>query len=278
MKNGRTNLIGVWMPVDRPNITFLKYLQAINARAHEENYDLLITGLDASMAYTGEGRQPNIWPVDGVISLDAGKAIRTFREDRQNDDVPVAVLGLEEYLNSDRVSWDIVDAARQVTRLLIARGCTSILHVTMDWVLDNFPREQRRRGYTEAMAEGNLAPSFLAVNAETSHAAASAVSDYIKKNGVPQAIFAFTDTLAIGAARAVFESGSSVPEECVIWGYGDYPESEDFRVPLSTIRIPMREVVDQAWTWLMERIEAPLAENRLSLISMELIERKSTQV
>jgi len=276
MKNGKTRMVGVWMPVDRPNISLLQFLQAINSSAHGDNYDLMITGLDGSMAYSGEGRRPHVWPVDGIVSLDAGKAIRAFREDPQNDDIPVAILGLEEYPNSDRVSWDLVEAAREVTNRLIARGCKSIVHVSLDWVLEGFPREQRRRGYTEAMLEAGLEPRFVPVKGESSHPAESAVEEYIQSHGCPDGIFGFTDSLAIGAARAVLNAGRSVPEDCLVWGFGNYPESPDYRIPISTIALPVREVVDQAWAWLLERIERPIEENRLALIPMELIERQSS--
>ncbi len=63
----------------------------------------------------------------------------------------------------------------------------------------------------------------------------------------------------------------------MIWGFGDYPEAEDYRVAISTLRTPIAEVVAQAWTWLMDRIEHQGTESRLTVLPMELVERDSTR-
>lgn len=275
MKRGKTNVIGIWMPLDRPVVTYMRYLQLFNERARAAGYDLMITGLTAEQAMTPNQPLPTTFPVDGIISIDAGKAMESFRADHQNDDIPVAILGLEEVTNGDSVAWDVAAAARSVTESLISSGCRTVVHVSLDWVLERFPREQRRRGYTEAMDEAGLKPTYLAVPGETSVIAESVVGEYMEEHGVPDGFFGFSDPLAIGAARAVLTRGLEIPDNCKVWGFGDLPESADFRVPISSIRAPQEKIVDQAFSWLTERIGQPVKDSRLVVLPMELIFRSS---
>lgn len=277
MKRGKTQVIGVWMPVDRPVLNYLRFLAAINRQAHQSGYDLMITGLDGSMAYFAEGKMPYVWPVDGIIAVDAEKAMATFRADPRNDSIPIALMGYEQFKNCDSVGWDLIQASTETTRRLIAKGCKSIVHVTLDWVLERFENEDHRRiGYCQAMEEAGLSPVTITTSSESSTSAAAAVEEYLTKNPLPDAFFAFTDPLAIGAARAVTQRGFQVPNDCLIWGFGDYPESSDSRIPISTIRVPIEEVTAKAWNWLTHRIENPTEAPRVELVEMELIERESS--
>ncbi len=273
MRRGKTGLVGVWMPVDRPTPTYQRFLQAISARAREGGVELLITGLDSSMAYGAEGKAPTAWPVDGLIALDAGRAMTRFREDPANDGTPLAIIGLEQFANSDSVAWDLLGGAREAVARMIRAGARRPVHVTPRWVFDGYLREQRRRGYTEAVLEAGLEPRFVVVDGETSRDAEAAM----RNEDIPDAVFGFNDTYAIGAARAVLAAGAKIPDDCLVWGFGDYPEGPDFRVPISTLGVPLEAVLDRAWSWLMERIEIPSLPPRLELIPMDIIERDSSR-
>lgn len=277
MKRGKSGMIAVWIPLDRPTISYMRNLREISIRANRDDVDVLIVGLMSSMAYSAEGRAPSNWPVDGVIAVDAGKALRTFREDPQNDEIPAVVLGLESYANSDSVAWDVAGAMRDATRALLAKGCKRVVQVTLDWVLRDYPREQRRRGYSEAMTEAGLEPVFIATSSETSSAAETAVQTYLQSNDIPDAFIGFTDSLAIGSARAVEAMGKRIPEDCRILGYGDYPEAEDFRIPISSLRIPVEDLTEQAWIWLKERIKGYRGAPRERILPMVFNERDSTR-
>ncbi len=276
MKSGKTRVIGIWMPVDRPILTYMRFLQLLNQRARTSGYDLMITGLDATSALTPDGKIPALWPVDGLISIDAGKAIEQLRKDRQNDAVPMAVFGYEEVANGDSVGWKVAEAARQATARLIQKGARRIVHITLDWVLEGFPREQRRRGYSEAMAEAGLEPEFLAVVQDSSSQAEAVVGRYLESNPLPDAYFAFTDPIAVGTARAILATGARIPEDCRLWGFGDFPESEDFKIAISTVRPPLKGIVDQAWDWLIDRMANPTQPGRFVELEMELVERESS--
>lgn len=277
IRSGKTNVIAVWMPLDRPIVTYMRMLHQMNLCARETGHELMIVGFDRENALKAGGKLPTNWPVDGILSLDAGKAVQHFREAYPNDCTPICVLGYEQVANSDSVVWNLKEASYEATKAMIARGRKKIVHATPDWVLEQFPNERRRRGYSEAMVEAGLKPRFVSVKGERSSDAQDAVGDMLETGYQPDAVFCFTDTLSIGASRALLLRGLTIPEDCVVWGMGDYPEAEDFYIPLSTLRHPIEKVIRQAWTWLVDRIENPDQARRDAVLPMEFIERESTK-
>lgn len=275
IQSGKTDLIAVWLPLERMNSNIFAFLHAISLKARTTDHGLLVTGIDSEFAYSGSGESPKVWPVDGVIAVDAGKSITSFREDPRNNSIPVSVLGFEEFSNADSIGWDVAAASHTVTSNLIKSGCKKVVHVTLDWVVKDYPREQRRRGYSEAMIDGHLAPSIISVPDDTGHAAYLAITDYLSRNPVPDAFVCFSDRLAIGAIQAAQSAGAQVPQDCKVWGYGDLPEGRDWNIPISTIKIPINQIVDQSWEWLLDRIAHPNTDPRHENFEMEIISRMS---
>jgi DNA-binding LacI/PurR family transcriptional regulator len=278
MKTGKTNMVSLWMPIDRPNYFFMRTLTELSKAVKDDHYDLMVVGLESAQAYGEETRLPYQWPVDGVMSIDAGRAMNTWRTTPGNERIPLSILGNESFDFADTVSWNVIEGSRSVIRRFIANDCRKIVHVSPSWVLERFPKEQRRRGYFEAMDEAGLEPVFIGTAEESASSAAAAISAYIQSHGVPDAFSCFTDTFAIGAMRALLEKGVSVPNDCQVIGFGNFPEAEDHRIPISTVVAPITQIVPQAWTWLNERIQAPNLESRSMMFEMDIILRATTRV
>jgi DNA-binding LacI/PurR family transcriptional regulator len=186
------------------------------------------------------------------------------------------VLALEEYKNADTVGWDVFGAAKSATSRLIAAGRRRVAHVSPRWILEDYPREQRRRGYTEAMTQAGLEPVIISAENESSDSAEVAMAAFLRESEPPDAVFGFLDNLAIGASRSMLNHGLTIPGDVWVCGFSDTPEAADFRVPLSSIRVPVEDLVERVWTWLMNRIESPDQESRISVLEMEFIQRDST--
>ncbi|MBL8086898.1 MAG: LacI family DNA-binding transcriptional regulator [Chthonomonas sp.] len=273
MKTGRSNLLAVWMPIDRPVVTYMRFLNEIYQLSRESNYDVLVYGLGGRDALTKTGKIPGSYPVDGIFSIDAGKAIEAYREDNRNDHVPICVFGYELVSNGDSVTWQLEEAAYDAVHRMLSKGRNRPVHLTVKWVAENYPRERRRRGFCRAVEEFGLEPVLLPVPSESPWAAECVMREYLASNPAPDCVFGFTDDLAIGAARALMSSGVSIPADCELWGVGDYPESADFPVPISTIQNELNVIVKQAWMWMLERIENPELESRIVELPMCLIDR-----
>ncbi|MBX3113934.1 MAG: LacI family DNA-binding transcriptional regulator [Fimbriimonadaceae bacterium] len=275
VRGGKTMLISVWMPVDRPIVTYMRYLKIISELARRDGYELMVNCLQRNDALIEGGKPPTLYPVDGIISIDSGKAIQEFRKLKGNDHIPISILGFEQEEYSDSIAWDLDGAAKKAVNDLIQRGAKKIGHVTIDWIISDFPRERRRRGYTEAMEEAGLEPILIPCRGDTSSEVMVNLQDHLAKNEY-DALFCVTDTYAIGAARALLAQGKQIPEDTMVLGFGNFPEAEDFSVPISTIEIPIKNIIEQSWNWLMDRINNPGTEPRISVLDMEIVHREST--
>ena len=76
-------------------------------------------------------------------------------------------------------------------------------------------------------------------------------------NQFPQttAIAAANDLVAIGCYEALQERGVSCPKEVSVTGYNDSPFVDLLTPPLTTVRIPQREIGVQTARVLLQRIE-----------------------
>ena len=89
------------------------------------------------------------------------------------------------------------------------------------------------------------------------------------------AIFAFSDEMAMGAIRALQESGIQVPEDVSVLGFDDISFSEKYNPPLTTIHQPIQEFVTQSLNFFLEKEERN--KNVDIIFPFRIIERSSCQ-
>src|SRR6185312_4110148 len=68
----------------------------------------------------------------------------------------------------------------------------------------------------------------------------------------PTAVFAVNDNTAVGLLSAVQRAGLRVPEDLSVVGYNDIPLAARLPVPLTTVRVPFREIADAAIGLLLD--------------------------
>ena len=268
IRSGKTNVIAIWMPVDRPIVSYIRMLQLVSREAKKTGHELMIVPLDRESGLTEQAVAPNMWPVDGILAMDSGAAVERYRETAEGKSTPVVVIGYELVENGDAVAWNVTESVQKATQRLLDSGCKKIVYITMDWQMRDFPYERRRAGYVAALQQAGLEPVVVV--------ASRAVQEYIAANGVPDAFVGMTDLLAMGAVRAVRSAGKQVPDDCQVMGYGSHPDAEDFEVPISTLRSPIGEVIPRAWEKLNRRIEDPTLPSELETFEMEFVKRDST--
>lgn len=278
MKTGKTNMVSVWMPVDRPNYFFLRSLREISRVTRQSGYDLMIVGLESAQAYGEQHRLPHQWPVDGLMSLDAGRAMKLYREKPGNTTTPLVVFGLESFEYADTVSWDVKGSVESTINRFIQSGLKRIVHLTPDWIIERFPIEQRRTGYRLAMESNGLEPVLLACPGESSNDGFSAMEKYLESNPPPEMVFCFLDSIGIGAIRALTAAGLSVPQDCQVLGFSNSPDAEDSRIPMSSIGVQIVPMIERGWELLSARINNPNITSTLEVFDMEFVERSSTRI
>jgi LacI family transcriptional regulator len=91
----------------------------------------------------------------------------------------------------------------------------------------------------------------------------------------PDAVFAASDTMAIGAMRAVKDAKLKIPDEIAFVGFDDLPIASYAAVPLTTIRQPVVQFGICAIDTLIDMIENRITQPSHIIMNTELIIRAS---
>src|SRR6185436_16040994 len=108
--------------------------------------------------------------------------------------------------------------------------------------------EQRSRGFAEEWGSGVEKIEVPDLSFEASHDAVIARLE--SGRPAPDALFAGSDTMAMGALAALRERGIAVPDGCTVCGYDDSPSAMHHSPPLTTVRQDTR----MAGAILVERL------------------------
>ncbi|WP_340697432.1 LacI family DNA-binding transcriptional regulator [Cellulosimicrobium funkei] len=112
----------------------------------------------------------------------------------------------------------------------------------------------RAQGFTTALAAlgSPVPPDAVAECAFTRDGGHGGMRDLLARvgaagpDGAPRAVFAVNDVMAVGAMAAAREAGLRVPEDVAVAGFDDIVTLRDVTPGLTTVRIPLTEVGEQA--------------------------------
>jgi DNA-binding LacI/PurR family transcriptional regulator len=172
---------------------------------------------------------------------------------------PMVLLGERDPQQvADHVAVDNVLAAREATRHLLAGGRRRIAALGLQPKLRHGTAEQRLAGYREALAGAGLAPDpALEAPVRTLHRSdgAEAMAQLLDGGGPPpDAVFAFSDELALGALRTVLSRGLRVPDDIALVGFDDIEDGRFATPSLTTVSPDKAQVAERALQCLADRI------------------------
>jgi LacI family transcriptional regulator len=91
------------------------------------------------------------------------------------------------------------------------------------------------------------------------------------------AVFVASDNVAVGAYAALRDAGLSVPGDISVVGFDDIPLTPFMEPPLTTIRMPAREIAQQSYHLLMRLMKRDYPQNPEVLLPTDLVLRQSTR-
>lgn len=137
--------------------------------------------------------------------------------------------------------------------------------------------DARHRGYRAALFEAGIQPTpeYEHVTDFSPEAGAAALGELLALRNPPTAIFAGSDSQAIGVLEAARQAGRRVPEDLAVIGYNDIEVAA--YLGLSTVHIPMREMGRRGVELLLQAIEHPQeAPPERVVLPAELIIRRTS--
>jgi DNA-binding LacI/PurR family transcriptional regulator len=197
-------------------------------------------------------------------------------------DTPVVLIGERAVPpRFDHVLMDNVAGARIGTEFLLRAGARRIALLGGEPGDDEWWPGLRTRGYREAHAAAGVAVSDELIvrcrfASDDGHAATRTLVD----RGIGfDAVFALTDSAAIGALRALADAGLRVPQDVQVMGFDNLDDGR-FTVPsLTTVEPGNAEMADAISTLLVERIVSRPASvpARVVMPRARIVERESTR-
>lgn len=159
---------------------------------------------------------------------------------------------------------------------LIGSGRKHIAHI--QGPDDVYNSHERARGYKDALKKFNIPfDERLLIGAGVTFDDGKKVADeLLERNLLVDAVFAFTDTLAIGAMNRLRERGKKIPEEVAIASFSGTELSTIVYPELTTVEPPLFQMGKNAAELILEKIKNPMSPNRSVVLNAEIRMRAST--
>lgn len=194
--------------------------------------------------------------VDGLIV--SPWALSPAELTRRPDSAPLVLLGEQDADGLlDHVAIDNVAAAAALTRHLIESGRTRIAAIGLQPHLENGTAARRAQGYRHALAAAGIPyGKELEVDVESLHRAdgAAAMSRLLDSGTGIDAVFCFSDQLALGAMHVAVERGLRVPGDLAVAGFDDIEDGRYANPALTTVSPDKAALADAALACLAERV------------------------
>jgi DNA-binding LacI/PurR family transcriptional regulator len=233
----KTNIIGVIIP-DITIPFFASAISGIQEVVSEAGFNVMICQSNESEQTEINNAQALLSSrVAGFIVSVSGNT-KTFDHFKtiQRRGVPLVFFDrVPEEMAASKVLIDDYEGAFTVVEHLIEMGCRRIAHLAGPELLKI--TENRLNGYLDALKQHNFTidPSLI-VNADFNRGRAyEGTMQLLNLPEPPDAIFAISDRVAIGAIMAIKDRNLRIPEDVAVVGFGNEATSAILDPPLTTV-------------------------------------------
>lgn len=278
LASNRTKVVGLVIPNSVSNFFtdpyFSRLTEGIAYACNENDYVLSL------FIFNSKEIERKLFPrvtrrgmVDGIIIQSTGlydEAINYLTE----GDIPFVVAG--QSINTPEASFVDVEnrsGAFKATMHLIQLGRKRIATIT--GTLNTSVGMDRLEGYRKALEDSRIGidESLIAEGDFTELGSYYATKRLLVHN--PDAIFVASDTMALGAIRALREENISIPKDIALVGFDDLPPARSATPPLTTVRQPIRRFGMTLMETLLDILENGPEPPRRIIFDTELVIRES---
>lgn len=274
---GRTGVIGLVIPMGVGRIFsdpyFPLFIQGVTSACNAREYSVMLWLAEPEYERRTIRQVLYNGLLDGVIVVSMqteDPIVEALAEGR----LPFLLGGRHPRRNDlNFVDVENRGGARAAVQYLLARGFRRIAAIhgpqTMIAGMD------RCLGYLDALREAGLpVESRLSVESDFSEMGGYQAMRRLLE-AQPEAVFAASDAMALGALRAAQDAGLRVPQDLSLIGFDDIPAAAAAVPALTTMRQPILQSGITAAEMLIEIIAAPQHAPRQVLLPVELVIRES---
>jgi DNA-binding LacI/PurR family transcriptional regulator len=215
--------------------------------------------------------------VDGLIIFPLQKHVNTDHiAALKKNDFPFILLAEIPGIKADLVRAEDESGAFQATTHLIRSGCRRVAYLKGPSIA--MASDRRLRAYKKALTNAGLQYDDDYVldggwRIEDGYQAGKALCKSHKP--LPDGIFCYNDSVAIGLLRALVEGGKRIPEDVAIVGFDDAGMGGYLETALTSVRQPAVEIGRKAAELLLRRIKNKNLPFKKIFLKTELIVRET---
>lgn len=239
---------------------------------HQNDYNIY-QDVDTLIAFIKEKR------LQGVICL-GGNFIDITEESFKEISVPIVLTSVNAVSKQGKAYYssigiDNVKCAYDATSYLINKGHKKIALILGD-ANDVGISLWRLSGYKKALDENKIRidNDLIIIGGYSREGAYKETIKLLEKRKDITGIFALSDIMAIGAAKAVLNSGIEIPKDISIVGFDGMDESKYYNPSITTVEQPKELMAKTSIDLLIALINGE-AENKHILLDTQLLERNS---
>ncbi|MGC9335034.1 MAG: LacI family DNA-binding transcriptional regulator [Anaerolineae bacterium] len=277
LSSRRAGIIGLVIPLAIQSLFedpfFARLMQGISQGCNMHDYTLALFLLhsleEEAKLYPRISRRQLL---DGVIvtaTQDGDPLIPQLLANR----VPFVLHGRHEDSRISFVDIDNVTGAYTAVTHLVRLGRRRIALITGP--SGSLAAEDRKRGYLDALLDRRVPveESLILHGDFTETSSYQAMQRLLPHE--PDAVFVASDSMALGALRALREAGKRVPDEVAVVGFDNMPQAATADPPLTTIRQPIQQTGILAVEMLIDILENGADPARRIILPTELVIRAS---
>lgn len=217
--------------------------------------------------------------LQGIICL-GGNFLDFTDDDLEEVNIPIVLLSVDSVTRKNlkrcsSISIDNKKAAYMATEYLIKNGHKNIGLMLGEKADFGISRE-RYEGYKRALEdyEIGIVDQYMTYGEYEYEDAYKESKKMLEANPEITAIFAISDIMAVGAAKASFDLGRKVGEEISIMGFDGMDMAKYYEPSITTVKQPKNEMSQLSVEILLKLLEGEI-ENSHIFLGVELVERQS---
>ncbi|KGQ37456.1 substrate-binding domain-containing protein [Gallibacterium genomosp. 1] len=257
------------------NPFFAEVVSGVEQYCNQHHYNLIISSIDGNEQRLQQNIQTLIQKqVDGLLLMYSDT--RHAMVEQLNLNLPIVVMDWwPTELNADKIYENSEFGAYLATKTLIEQGHKNIAIITGK--LDKSLAHNRLLGYQKALQDAHLPinPDWIIESHFDFEGGVEGMKKLLQITPRPTAVFACSDTIAVGVYQVAWQQGLHIPQDISVIGYDNIMLAQYLTPPLTTIHQPKAELGKLAVETLLERIKSPDLEYKTTMLQPQLIWRAS---
>lgn len=252
LRTGKSKTIALVVP-SLNNPFFANIASEINAEIRKYDFITIISDSDENPEIEKMViEQLSARNIEGLIIAPCGNQWKHIKN-LYDQGLPVVCIDRYfEQLEIPYVSTDNYDGAYHATQLLIKNGHSEI--ACIQGVRESTPNRLRVKGFVDALAEAGINKYSIVGDDFTLQNGYLETKLLLQQKDKPTAIFALSNTIAMGCMKALKEENKKIPHDISLITFDEHPYLDYLSTPLSCVAQPVSDISKIATKFLFSKI------------------------